>query len=591
MIELLRRCLRFAIAVARYAGRRAVGATLFVALGAVLEGVGVVLLVPLLATLFDTGAGGKLAGLADQFTPGLDPVGRLSLILALFAAVMSVRAVVLWRRDTLLGRLQVGFVEEQRVRIARRLAETRWQTLAGLGHGRVTHIMSGDVQRCGAGVHFLLQGGVAIVMVVVQGGVAVILAPVLAPLAIGLMLIGGLVLSRLLQRSADVGKQVTEANLALMTALGRFLGGMKLAMSQNLQAAFVSGFEHDLAVAADRQTAFIAQQALLRGLWGLLAACVAGATVLAGYGLLHLPAPVLLALLVVLARMSAPASQIQLGLQQIAYSLPAWEAVSALDRDLTSTAAPLPRPAAGAARLEGPVTLRDVVYRHNDAAGARLLGVAGLTLDLEPGEIVGVAGASGAGKTTFADLLAGLVTPQSGRIAVGGAPLTDETVTQWREQVAYVAQDPVLFNDTIRRNLLWANPAATEVAIDAALAIAGADRVVQRLAAGLDTVVGENGSLISGGERQRLALARALLRDPSILILDEATSAIDIVGEHDLLVRLRALASRPMIVLIAHRAESLALCDRILTLADGRLAEEQRLGESSAASRRKEALA
>ncbi|MES2033617.1 MAG: hypothetical protein V4466_05530, partial [Pseudomonadota bacterium] len=353
MIELLRRCHRFASAVAHYAGRRLVAASVFVALGAIVEGLGVVLLVPLLATLFDAGAGGTLAGLAGRFAPGLDPFSRLVLLLALFAVLMVVRAVILWRRDTLLGRLHVGFVEAQRVQVARQLADTRWQTLAGLGHGRVTHIMGGDIQRCGAGVHFLLQGGVAVVMVVVQGVVAIALAPLLAPAAIGLMLAGGLALNRLLKQSAEVGKQVTESNLAVMTALGRFLGGMKLAMSQNLQGAFVAGFERDLGVAADRQTAFIAQQALMRGLWGLLAACVAGTTVLIGYGVLHLPAPVLLALLVVLGRMSGPASQIQLGLQQIAYSLPAWEAVTALNADLTATASPLPPPSPGAARLAG----------------------------------------------------------------------------------------------------------------------------------------------------------------------------------------------------------------------------------------------
>ncbi|MES2033616.1 MAG: ATP-binding cassette domain-containing protein, partial [Pseudomonadota bacterium] len=203
------------------------------------------------------------------------------------------------------------------------------------------------------------------------------------------------------------------------------------------------------------------------------------------------------------------------------------------------------------------------------------LGVSGLTLDLAVGETVGVAGASGAGKTTFADLLAGLVSPQSGRIAIGGQPLTDQTVTRWRDQVAYVSQDPVLFNDTVRHNLLWANPAATDAALTAAMAVAGADRVVARLPLGLDTIVGENGALISGGERQRLALARALLRAPSILILDEATSAIDIASEHDILIRLGALAPKPTIVLIAHRAESLALCDRVLTMANGRVVRDE----------------
>lgn len=103
-----------------------------------------------------------------------------------------------------------------------------------------------------------------------------------------------------------------------------------------------------------------------------------------------------------------------------------------------------------------------------------------------------------------------------------------------------------------------------------ALALAGAADLVRRMRRGLDTVVGERGTLVSGGERQRLALARSILRHPRLLVLDEATSAIDVASERDILQRLRALAPRPAIVVIAHRAESLALCERVLRFADGR---------------------
>lgn len=575
MSALVRACLAFGAAIARFAGRRGLAAALLVGLGAILEGVGILLLVPLLATLFDEGSGAAhplLAGWVDWLAPGLPRVGRLSLILLLFGILMALRGAVLWRRDTLLGRLQVEFVEEQRVRIARGLANAEWRMLARIGHARITHLMGGDIQRCAAGVNFVLQSGAAAVILVAQLGLAFVLSPSLTALAIGAMALGALALSGLLQRSHDVGRMVTEASLALMGGLGRFLGGMKVAMSQNLQHAFVTEFEHDIAASSRRQATFIAQQALLRGLWSLLATGVAGITMLVGFAALDLSAPVLIALLVILARVSAPAAQLHLGVQQIAYTLPAWQAVTQMEEELAAAAAP-PRSVVGdGPRLGGSVTFDDVVYRHREGEGG---GISGVTLRLEGGEMVGLSGASGAGKTTLADLLVGLLQPQSGRIAVGGETLGDAVAARWREQVAYVAQEPVLFNESVRRNLIWSNPAADDAAIAAALAIAGADRWIEAQPQGLDTIVGQSGALISGGERQRLALARALLRAPSLLILDEATSAIDLAGESEILTRLRALEARPTILMIAHRGESLRFCDRILTLVEGRLADDQ----------------
>jgi ATP-binding cassette subfamily C protein len=164
-----------------------------------------------------------------------------------------------------------------------------------------------------------------------------------------------------------------------------------------------------------------------------------------------------------------------------------------------------------------------------------------------------------------------LFPPQSGKIFIGNAELKNATLFAWRAQLSYVAQDPFLFHDTIRHNLSWAKPDADEAELWASLSIAGAEPLVNRLIAGLDSIVGERGALLSGGERQRIGLARAVLRRPRLLVLDEATSAIDIAGEREILDRLLGLHPRPTMVMVAHRLESLSLCDRVVYFDAGRL--------------------
>jgi ATP-binding cassette subfamily C protein len=220
------------------------------------------------------------------------------------------------------------------------------------------------------------------------------------------------------------------------------------------------------------------------------------------------------------------------------------------------------------------ITFDEVSFSHG--AGQEAGGVCGLSLKIDEGELIGIAGSSGAGKTTLADLLVGLYPPASGAIRIGGERLEGGVLAAWRRSLAYVSQDPYLFHDSVRANLLWANPQASDAEIAEALALSGADDVVAKLPAGLETVVGERGGLVSGGERQRIALARALLRRPRLLLLDEATNAIDVAGEQALLRRFAALPQRPTILVIAHRESTLEAVERVIVVEGGRIVSDSR---------------
>ncbi|ONK11497.1 ABC transporter ATP-binding protein [Streptomyces sp. MP131-18] len=196
-----------------------------------------------------------------------------------------------------------------------------------------------------------------------------------------------------------------------------------------------------------------------------------------------------------------------------------------------------------------------------------------LSLRIEPGETLAVVGPSGSGKSTVSLLLPRFYDPDGGSVRVGGEDVRDLTYASLRAAIGLVPEDSFLFSDTIRANLAYGHPEAGEEQIRAAARAAQADGFISALPEGYDTVVGEQGLTLSGGQRQRVALARAILTDPRLLILDDATSAVDARVEHEIHDALRSVMSGRTTLLIAHRQSTLQLADRIAVLDRGRLVD------------------
>jgi ATP-binding cassette, subfamily B, bacterial len=243
-------------------------------------------------------------------------------------------------------------------------------------------------------------------------------------------------------------------------------------------------------------------------------------------------------------------------------------AVVAHDRVMGVLAAPTrERPADPVPLPEGPldVTIDDVRFVHGDD-----VVLDGLSAHLGPGEIVALVGSTGTGKSTLCNLLARLVDPAAGEIRLGGVPLPLADPEHLHAAVALVFQETFLFADTVRENLSMGADVA-EDELWQALDVARARAFVERLPRGLDEVIGERGVTLSGGQRQRIALARALLRRPRLLLLDDATSAVDPRVEQAILDGLRGAVAATTVV-VAHRVSTIALADRVLLLDDGRIA-------------------
>jgi ATP-binding cassette subfamily B protein len=198
----------------------------------------------------------------------------------------------------------------------------------------------------------------------------------------------------------------------------------------------------------------------------------------------------------------------------------------------------------------------------------------GVTAVIEPGQLVALVGPSGAGKTTLSQLVPRLYDVTSGAVRVDGTDVRDLTQESLRAAIGIVSQDAHLFHDTIGNNLRYARPGATDAEVAEAVRAARIEELIASLPAGLDTLVGERGYRLSGGEKQRLAIARMLLKDPAIVILDEATSHLD--SENEQLVQQAlalALAGRTSLV-IAHRLSTIQAADNILVIDEGRLVQQ-----------------
>ena len=220
----------------------------------------------------------------------------------------------------------------------------------------------------------------------------------------------------------------------------------------------------------------------------------------------------------------------------------------------------------------GEISMDKITFTHDEGQGDTLFH--DFSLDIKPGEKIGLVGASGSGKTTLTKLLLRFADIDSGKITIDGQDISEVTQASLRAKIAYVPQEPLLFHRSVRENIAYGRPDATDAEIEEAAKKAGAYDFIVGLEDGFDTMVGERGIKLSGGQRQRVAIARAILKDAPILVLDEATSALDSESEALIQKSLETLMENRTSIVIAHRLSTIAKLDRIIVLKDGKIVED-----------------
>ncbi len=520
------------------------------------EGIGLLMLVPI-TQLVTQGDGGAIE-------PGwLSPLAQVPLgwLLLAVALLVSLRALIVYASNEGRRALDLRLARDLREMVHRALLSAEWRWLSRQNSADHASMIMHEADR----VSGLIDQALAILTAALTLGLLILSAALiswqmtLAVAALGI--VAALGMTTLRRRNAYEG----EAYVGAMSDLQRQVAnGLK-----HLRAARIAGAEADLAQDFTRASGRLVElemrffrsghQTLM--LFQIVAVCVLAGLVFAALELFALPLAIFLPVVAIIARIVPLVGNIQQGLRGWRYNVPALASVLALVEEAQAQREPTD-PAAQDARLTRALELRKVTLQY---AGRYRPVLDRFDLALPARSVLAITGPSGSGKSSLADMLAGLIVPDAGEVLLDGEPLDASRRAAWRKRVAYVEQDPFLFDGSIAANLAWGRGDVSEAVLWRSLDAASAD-FVRELPDGLATRMGEGGRQFSGGEQQRIALARALITEPDLLVLDEVSAGLDRDNTQAIMQSIDALRARCTVVILSHDPLLADMTDQIVTL-------------------------
>lgn len=526
------------------------------------ESVGLILLVPILAVMTgDTGA----SGLLGPVTAWLGGRSALGPLLVLFVLLIALRGLLNLARTLVSLKVQRALIDGLRLRAWHALLHCDWRVLSGMRQSGNANLLVTTIDRAGHGMERLISGGVTIITMAGVGVAALAISP---RLTAGALIGGALVIIAyrgMRHRARRLGVALDEVHDRIHGALNEGLSALRIIKSFGAEARTEAQLAAQLRELHDAERRYMRDNEL-----GQLALQVGNAAFLAvvvwvALDIWHVNVMDMLPMVVLLARGLPLLLALQACLQDIAYTRPAMEAATTMIAAAEAAREPDGDATAHLESARHAIALKDTTVQF---AGRARPALDCVNIVLPVHTITALLGPSGAGKSTLADVIGGLLVPDAGHLEIDGRRLEVGQRRVWRARVTYVQQVPILFSGTVRDNLLWASPQADDAMLRRALIEASAEFALA-LPQGLDTLVGEHGHQFSGGERQRLILARAMLRLPELLILDEAANALDRENDAAIAQTILRLRDRCTVLVIAHGGALEAIADRTVRIADG----------------------
>lgn len=426
----------------------------------------------------------------------------------------------------------------------------------------------------------MLQMAASLIFTGIQIGLAFWLSAKLTALVLVCGLLLFFVLRKFVKRAKQIGDQTSEFSQSYYNGITEHFNGIKDIKSNMLERSHMNWFERMCRQIERNVIQFSQLNSGTQLIHRMSAAIIIAAFIYLSLRVMTVPPASLLLIILIFSRLWPRFTAIQSNLEYISSMLPAFRVVRELQAQ-TAKSREISEEIASAGdvgtdgiqpmELKGSITCEDVCYRYE---GSDAYSLRNVQASIPSRGMTAIVGKSGAGKSTLIDLIMGLVRPETGRILIDGVPLSEERLLSWRSSIGYVSQDPFLFHTSIRENLRLVDPNASEEQMWQALQFSSSAAFVRKLPQGLDTIIGDRGIRLSGGERQRLVLARAMLRNPSVLVLDEATSALDSENEQYIHEALERLKGHVTIIVIAHRLSTIRTADRVIVLDEGRVIQE-----------------